>query len=687
MTESELLSTISEAERDAVGHSDWFMEINEDLLARYFADPYGDEEEEKSSVVSTDVADTVDADMTSLARTFLGSNEVITFQANTDNPEEIQEAEEKSKYVDWLVREQDWSYSVLMGWLKDAEIQKMGVVKYFVDEKESKQQVKYENVEPAEIDGIIRSLEGEDVKSIDIEEQEEREGGAFDLKFSIIRNKKEIKIEGVPTENVLITRQSTSVDEATLVGDRMLKTRGELVADGYDKKLVASLSTVAKTDNQTATNTSTRMKDIRYQDEGKNQVQSLSEWSNQVVEVKDLYMLIDYDGDGIQERRRILKSGQTILDNEPFDHVPYAFQSAIVMPHSVLGQSRAEKVTSNQKVKTVLTRGMLDNVYMTNNQRNVISDDVDLDDMLTVRPNGIVRTDGPVQEAVFPLLTEFTGDKTLTIIQYLDFTRAQTTGTLMQSQGLDAEALTKETATRFEGVREEGTAKIELVARNYAETGWRKLYNGIAWMVSQFNDTETEIRVLGKALKVNPAGWRFENQLKSEVGLGAGDDEKLVDVYQSLFLIQQQLAAQGSSLVDQKKIFNTLSKIAKGTGISRVDQFFNDPEQPEELVLAENEQLKAMVEQLTMQLEQMQNPLAEAEEIRAMAKLTEAQAKASLEVQKLAQQNSQFQQNMQFKLAELSAKIDDQDQDRAVDITKIEVDAKKDIAGGLSDRT
>lgn len=146
-----------------------------------------------------------------------------------------------------------------------------------------------------------------------------------------------------------------------------------------------------------------------------------------------------------------------------------------------------------------------------------------------------------------PLQIPYVGDRTLQVLQYVDQTRAQTTGALLANQGLDSDAIGRETATRFEGVRDDGQAKIELIARNYAETGWRKLYEGIAWLASRYQDTATEFRVLGKALTVNPSGWKYSHHVESKVGLGAGSNEQLIEARQGIYTIQQQL-----KLVDQK---------------------------------------------------------------------------------------------------------------------------------------
>ena len=143
-----------------------------------------------------------------------------------------------------------------------------------------------------------------------------------------------------------------------------------------------------------------------------------------------------------------------------------------------------------------------------------------------------------------PLVIPYIGDKTLQVIQYVDGARAQTTGANMANQGLDADSIGKETATRFNGIEAKGDEKMELIARNYAETGVRKLYEGIAWLVSRFQDTQTEFRVLGKALTVNPTQWKYNHHIQSNVGLGRGNNEKSIESLQGIFAIQSQLKAE-----------------------------------------------------------------------------------------------------------------------------------------------
>ena len=679
MKDSDLLNILDTAVQDTTAFDATFMRENEDLLDRYLANPYGDEMPERSKVVSNDVMDVVEADMPSLARIFLGPGEILKFKANRkSNEDDVKEANDKTKYVNWQIRDQEWSYPTILGWIKDAEIQKMGVVKYFIEETTEIEEHKKTGLSPIEMTLIEESLEGEEVKSIKITERgEEDELGRFDVTFRVERTTKQVRIRNVPTERFLITRNATSKNEASVVGDIEEVTRGELLSRGFPRKLISEIpesGNRAETQGGTSANSTSaqsRLEDIRDEDEGgANNDLSFSDWSLETVELQDLYMMVDWDEDGIAERRHILRSNDIVLVNEVFNHVPYAIMSSILMPHKTIGRSRAEITAPTARTKTAVQRGIMDNIYNVNNPQMGANEKVFMDDLLLKRPGGVVRIRGESSpgQNLFPIETPYIGDKALQVIQYLDQQRAQSTGTLMAAQGLDADNLGKETATRFEGVEKSAEAKIELVARTMAETGFRDLFQGVAWLDANFQDTETEIEVLGEELSVNPSDWKFKHSIVSNVGLGIGDDEKLLRTMTGMLQIHQQLLAAGSPLTDQQKQYNILSRIVKGSGLPDVAEFFNNPERPQELVQAENDILNNAVQQLQQQLQATANPLAEAEQIRAQAKLIEAQAKQQTDVAKAQedqrqfnidtlQKQDQFMKDLAMQLTEIEAKF------------------------------
>ena len=668
MTDSELVSLLTQAKEDCAVYTGEFMRENEKYLEAYLGLKTGEfrANPEESGVVSTDVADVVEADMPSLARIFMGSGDILSFEANTDNEAEVQEAEDKTKYVNWVVRNQPESFKIQHDWLKDAEIQKASVVKYYYEEYKDVEEVEFEGLTEDELSEVADSLKGPDIKKVEIVEQEE-EDGFFNLKFKVTREIKKMKVMNVPPESFLISRNATSKHDAEVIGDIVQKTRSELLADGFPRKLIESLPSQDKD-----LESRSRLNQIRNNDQGGSfSNETIANWANERVEILDLYARIDFDGDGIAEMRHIMISGNNILVNEYFNHKPYAMLSAVLMPHKAIGRSRAEIAYPTQLEKTALKRGMFDNMYMTNKPRTVVHSSVNLDDMLTVRTNGIIRMDDEnpniiPQNAVYPLVTQYTGDKTLQVIQYMDQSRANSTGALMSSQGLDADAISKETATRFSGIEKSGAAKIELIARNYAETGYRDLFEGIAWLSSRYQNTEIEFAVLGKAMKINPSKWKYNHSVRTNVGLGAGNNEALVQSLQGIYQIQQQLKMAGSTLVDEVDIFNTLKRITDGLGLPRADEFFNNPEEPDELLKAQNEQLNGMVLQLQEAMQQMQNPLAESEQIKAEAGLIKARSDAEIKL-----------------MVDMQAREAKREEDMALKLTEMELKYSKNVPGAL----
>ena len=182
--------------------------------------------------------------------------------------------------------------------------------------------------------------------------------------------------------------------------------------------------------------------------------------------------------------------------------------------------------------------------------------------------------------------------------------------------------------------------------------------------------------MLGKALTIEPTSWKYNHHVQSNVGLGAGNNEKSVESLQGIYAIQTQLAQAGSTLTDEVDIYNTLKRITDGLGFPRVDEFFNNPEEPEETLKAENEQLNNIVLQLQEQMKLMQNPLAEAEQIKQEAFLLKAQSDAQIKVAQLEEQIRQFN----IDAAQTHRK---QDEDTALAITKMELDNNTELPGGL----
>jgi hypothetical protein len=638
MKDAELLVKVQAADVNALSFMDEIKTTNDQAMSFYECAPWN-EIEGHSTVVSSDVQDVVEADMPSHIRTFLGSDDILVFEPSSrSNKADVTEADEKTAMVNWVIRNQKGSFKLIHDFIKTAEIKKFSVLRYDWTEEKNVLVRSYAGLSESEAVNIkLTMLEEDQRKDTDIDlDEESTDDDGINLEFKIKTTKKYIKITPIPTDNFVISRNARDKEDAEIIGDDTLISRGDLVAAGFDKNLVKNLNSNGGQTKYTNGQRQTEHADV-------------DDKASDLILVSTRCIRIDKDGDGIAERRKVIYSGSTLLSDEPFDHVNYAMLSTILMPNESIGKSRAEINIKAQEVKTALVRGMLDNTYRVNSGRVVVNTtNTNIDDVLTQRANGIIRTKGDVRLAVAALETPYVADKTLQVIQYMDFARAQRSGTLMASQGLNADSVSNETATRTNAVQGEGAAKVELVIRVIAETGMKELYEGIAWTLMHYQDAKTELNVLGKEMTINPAMWRHDHSTTSSVGLGASDDDNLINNLSGLLTIHQQLKAQGSQLTDDKKIFNILSKLTRAMGQRDVSIFFNDPDIPEQVLFAQYEQVLALAEQQKIALEQ-KDPFAQAEQIKAQASLLNTQIKEEstqqknqLELAKLMQNNEQF---------------------------------------------
>ena len=690
MTEQELLMQVQMAETDAITHSNAYMPLNRQMMEYYLSRPNGYEVEGQSQVTSTEVQDVVGSDMPGLVRSFLGGADIVKFKPNTEEELDVQEANEKTKYTHHIVRSQPSAFTIMHGFLKNVEIQSAGILHYPWKETKTTETRNYKGVDEDEWTDIFIDLEIEKDRQgfeFEITTDKDNADGTKDIQFKITRIKKGVCLENISIEQMRISSNAVTKDDADLIGHEFMARRGDLVADGFDEE---KLKTVPKSSSRNDSG----MAGLRFSNSGNNDHSPINNPASDLLRVSNLHMKIDFDGDGIPERRHIIKIGDVIFSNEPFDHVPYAIASAILMPGTLLGRSRAEITMQSQLLGTEIMRSTMDNIYDVSAGRVAVNDNVDMDSLLTNRNTGVVSFEGTgdVRASIAQLETPFVGDKTLLVIQYLDTRRAASTGEMLANQGLEADQIYNETAARFNGMRDAGAAKLELVGRVIAETGIKDLFQGIAWTVSHYQSSKDEIMVLGKQLSVNPSRWWNQHSVEAQVGEGAGDNSETIGNLSGIFQIQNQLKGENSSLVDDRDRFNTLKRLLAAMGENNVDQFFNDPVKPEQsaqFLLEQNNQLMQQMQQL---MQQNANPLLEPEKIKAEASLIKAQtdnqvkimqtqAKAQLDMAKMQEDQRQFNEKQETEFNKKLLEIEAKNNELEFKYIQLETEFKTDIPG------
>ena len=628
-----------------------YSQERSDILSYYLGDPFGNEVENRSQVVATEVSDTIEYIMPSLLKMFTSSPEFARFLPRGE--EDVQAASQATDLVNFAINQDNAGFRVLHNWFKDALLFKQGAVKFYWQETDTTVNETYEDLTEDELTLLVND------PAIEIVSQDMTEIGMVDpsgaempmeRKFSVevkrLTKSGAVKIDNVPPEELIFSRRATSLEDCSFIAHRTLVRAGDLIEQGYDPDIVFRYAGYDDLDDEAERQA--RFEEIESGDKFESTDLSMRE-----VLVTEAYIRCDYDGDNIPELRRVvsLGDGVEVLENEPFDHIPFALLSPILMPHRMVGRSVAEMVMDLQMIKSTVMRQMLDNLYLTNNSRvGAVEGQVNLDDLLSSRPGGIVRMRAPgmVQALNVPQI----GQSAFAMLEYVDQVRDQRTGFSKASMGLDPNALQSTTASAVNATIQGAQLKIEMIARVFAETGCRDLAKGVLALLQKHQDSERVIRIRGEFVAIDPREFANGFDLSIEVGLGNGREDEKMSMLAQIAGKQEQIMAQlgaNNPVVKPSQYVNTLKRIAEMAGFKDTEQFFASGEEID-AALAQQAQAQAQdasagIEQakleaeIALKREKMQAELAlEREKMQAELELRrfELESELNLRQQKLA---------------------------------------------------
>jgi len=589
----------------------------------YMGEKYGNEQEGRSQVVTTEVADTIEFIMPSLMRTFTQTDDFVKFMPRGE--EDVEGAEQATSYANYVINCQNNGFVILHNFFKDALLQKLGVVKVYYDETETMEEETYTNLSDDELTLLLQddSIEIVEQNSNDLQSNEIDEMGIpiveDYIRHDVVIKRKTyggmIKVDNIPPEEFLVSKRAASLEEADFVAHRTTMKVSDLIQMGYDRELVESYAGYTELDFSDEVQN-------RFEDVESGSDTDTSDVSMRDVLVVEAYIKADYDGDGIAELRRVVALGQgaEIVENEVFDHVPFACLSPILMPHRLIGRSLAEIVMDIQLVKSTVMRQLLDNIYLTNNSRvAAVEGQVNIDDLLNSRAGGVVRV--RQANAIQQLQPQMIGQNAYGLLQYLDQLKEQKTGLSKASMGLDADALQSTTATAVAAQMSAAQGKIEMIARVFAETGVKQLFKLILTLCLHHGKKDQMIRLNNKFVPIDPSNWKHEYDITVNVGLGSGQtNEKLAFLNQMAQKQEQILLQMGAEnpLVSLEQYRNTLAELAGLAGFKDASRFFknpaNMPPQPPQPPQPSEAQIKMQLEQQKMEADiQLQKAKQDAE--------------------------------------------------------------------------
>ena len=660
MTNDELASKLSNEIESATGNFNTELsEQREQSMKYYLGEPFGNEIEGRSEIVTTDVRDTIEYIMPSLMRIFTTHNNVAEFEP--EGPEDVQMAQQATDYVNYVFNRQNNGFKVLYDVFKDALISKTGIVKHYWEEKTEVSTENYTNLTEIEYQSILANDDMEVIEHTETVVQKavtDDFGNLIspkvvehDVKVKKTKDNGQVRVVSVPPEEFLVSRRSTSIEDASFVCHRVKKTVSDLILEGYDPAVVEDLPTYTTNNAEYDEERIARFSfddDSIPADEG--------EGPSRKVWLEECYIHIDYDDDGIAELRKITKGGNIILDNEEIDSVPFSTICPLPIPHKFHGMSIADTVQDIQLIKSTIMRNLLDNMYLTNNARYaVLAGQVELDDLLSSKPGGIVRMRAP--GAVTALPTPQIQPYAFQMVQYLDGIREERSGVSKMSQGLNPDVLTSHvTSGAISAATESAMQRIELIARIFAETGIKDLFRNIYSLIQRYENRQKMAYLNGKFVPIDVSKWKEKLNCTVNVGVGSGSQNSKMQTMSGIMTILQTVVQNGGmgSLVTPQNLYNAISEFITQSGYKNSDMFISNPQMmppqapPEpsldEKVAAQKAQVELQKLQLQAQELEIDTQL-KAQELKL--KQEEAAVDLALKQQELEIKKSQLELNEQ----------------------------------------
>lgn len=597
MTEAELLAFLDDEARQAHLFNDGeAQEERTRAMRAYSREPYGNEEEGRSAVVASDVFDAVEGMLPDLIEVFTSSDKAVVFEPV--GPEDEESAEQVTNACNYVFYKQNNGFMILYTSLKDALLLKTGAVKWFWEKKRTPTFNTYRAVDEYQLAAFLAENPTAEVVEQDEVEPGEEEIARYQqvaaeqmaqgfmpaempkrytVKIKTVEEKGKCCIVAIPPEELQVSRRHDSplLDDCPYVCHVTRRSVSEIREMGFD--VDASEVRAAVYENVT---------DYRENNGGR-----FDDWEDETTledsmvrgYLRDEYVLMDYDGDGIAERRHIIRLGDRILSNEECGHVPIAAWTPYINTHSFNGVSVADLVEDFQRIHTTILRQQIDNLYLANNQETVVLTDsqgnpqANIDDLLNRRPGGVIRE--KIQGAVRPYMQRWQGIEAVPMLEQLQGEKENRTGWTRYSQGLDGDSLNK-TASGARMIMNASQKRMKLMARIAAECLVAPMFRGIFKTLSDNGMEQLSYRLNGKFVQYDPQAWRDQYDMTINVGIGTGDVQQ-----QSEFLMQiaqAQAAVAGSpyakQLISPKQVFNVQARLAENAGFKNPEEFWVDPD-------------------------------------------------------------------------------------------------------------
>jgi hypothetical protein len=538
----------------------------------YMGRPFGNEQAGRSQFVSTDVRDTINQEIPSILRVVFGPEHTVEYRPRTKD--DVAAAEQATDAIQYAFREENPGFLASLAVLKDGLIRKIGAFKWWWDDTSSVQQHKLEGVsqEQLELLGAEEELEFTRISP----EPLLAPGAPPTFTVEVTRNYSDgcLRIEAVPPEELIFDRNARSTSDFSILGHRSEKTTGELLAMGVPEKdieahggpdttLDDNLEAVARRPNAAT--------DDANPEAGK---------ANRKHAYFEVFVRVDYDGDGTAELRRVcaLGPGRYVVENEPVEGVNLSLFCPDPEPHTLVGLSEADRLMDVQRLKSQLYRSLLDSAAASIFPRVAYREGrVNVQDVNNTAIGAGIRVNGQPSNELYSFTHPFMGKELIPVIEMANEVIERRTGRSKGALGLDQDALQSSTPGAVTAAVTASQERTEMLVRIFAEMTLKPMFRGLLKLFVSKQPRAKMMKLRNQWVEVDPRAWDADMDVQVNVALGAGLVEERISTLAAIADKQQEIITNmglQNPVVTVKQWRDTLAEIAELRGRKNSDRYF-----------------------------------------------------------------------------------------------------------------
>lgn len=334
-------------------------------LDEFEGNPYGNESKGRSKIVVKDIKKAVEWFVPTASDPFVKKPRIVKLEGVT--ADDVESAKMHERLLNYqFIRKFD-SYGFINQLLRVSSTEGTAIVRCGWELIEDEESEKYENLTPQE----VLELEQDDIEVKDVVDNGDDTYNLTVIKRTTIENRPTAEV--LRNGNCFPDPQCTSIEDATFFAYRYDSSISELKASGkYSEEAINDL--LVSLDKQDSQLENTRESNLRSY--GKDETYVSTAEANKKVTVYEYWGHLDLNDDGISEPivATIVNDELLDIDENPYPdkELPFVEVQFSTVPYAFWGNALAEFLSDNQKVRTSLMRGFIDNVAQANNGKKFI---------------------------------------------------------------------------------------------------------------------------------------------------------------------------------------------------------------------------------------------------------------------------------------------------------------------------